>query len=692
VAGQGGGAWRLSGANGWGAELSAGRAVPVRVRMDGVVAGAALTLGPAHGGPLDPTAFPATAGGLTLPPNLSLAGGELLVAAAARRRVLRWEAARRRFVDWIRLPIAPGGTLALKRAGDLLVFALIGEGRVTAIHPRAGIVADAVTVPGGVHDLYARPGGEVLILATAGGQSTVWRWRPGHPDLTRATVHLPAGDDVRARLLADARGRVYVFESAWGRLLELGENGWLPVDALRERFAPPAVAVEPDAQRGWRMRVPPGFGAADAVIPWPAPAGWPAFGPEGEALELPPEVEVGRRPYSSSGTIEIGPLDAALPRTVWDRVELEIGGLAVGTALRVQTRTSEEPAEPLPDRSPWTDAQRIVGPDDGPAELAVLGMPGRWLWVRLRLEGGAGTPSVTAVTLVHPRRGVVDYLPAVYREEDQDTRFLERFVGALERTWEPLEAAVGDFHRELRAETASPPMLAYLASWLDEPLDPAWGTGARRAAVRSCARNLFRRGTPGAVRAALRLHLANRLGVDEATLDPAPFVWEHFRSRLPARADTPGSAPGALFGAEILRRLRLGASALGEGTLRDLGAPETDAVTLHAHRFSVVLPRALVPTAADEQALRAVLRREQPAGTEGDLVLVEPRMRVGAQATLGVDTVLGVYPRARLAVDGGDGAAARLDYDCLLADAEPGTHPDTPVVGGGGGVLPWRIS
>jgi phage tail-like protein len=692
-----GGEWRLSGANGWGAGLSAGRDEPVQVRADGVVAGrAALTLRPATGGPLDPTAFPVTAGGLAYPAAVSVRDDELLLAAAAGRRVMRWDGAARRFVPWIRLPVGGRGALVLQRAGDLLAVARAGSRRVTAIHPRAALVADDVNVPGAVHDLLARPSGDVLVLARAPGAATaeVWRWRPGHEGVQPAgSVHLPAGEDVRTRLLADAQGRVYVFESAWGRLLELGENGWLPVDQLRERFAPPRLAVEADAARGWRLRVPPDFGAEGAAaIPWPAPPAWPAFGPEGERLEIPVDAEVGRRPYPPNGTVEIGPLDATLPRTVWDRVELEIGALPAGTALSVETRTAEEPEEPLPDRAPWTEAQRIVGPHEGAADFAVQGTPARWLWLRLRMEGGGSTPSIHAATLAWPRGGVVDYLPAVYREEDEDTRFLERLVGALERTWAPLESAVDSFDRQMRPETAGAEMLGYLASWLDEPLDARWGTAARRAAVRAGARQLFRRGTPGAVRAAIRLHLANRWGVDEAALDPAPFVWEHFRSRLPARADVAGAAPGALFGAEVLRRLRLGASPLGEGTLRDLGSPQTDPVTLHAHRFSVVVPRALVPTPEDEQALRAVLWREQPAGAEGELVFIEPRMRLGAQSTLGVDTVLGVYPRARLAGEDGAGAAARLDYDCLLAEGEPGARPDTPVVGGGGAVLPWRIS
>ncbi|HEX2203712.1 MAG TPA: phage tail protein [Longimicrobium sp.] len=706
--------WRLSGANGWGAGLSAGRDVPVAADAEGVVPGrAALALRPAGGGPLDPAALPASVGGLTLPRNVALHGDELLLAGARRRRALRYDAGRKAFVSFVSLPgITAADAPVLDRAGDLLVFSTVHGARVLALHARARLVFDDVTLPNGhrLRDLIATPSGEVLLLsARPGAHAAVWAWRPGREGVVRRALLRPSsGESVEpARLLTDAKGRVHVFESAGSRLLALEEDGsaggeWMPVDEARERFAPLPVAVEPDPARGWRMRVPPDFGSPSAApVPWPAPPAWPAFGPGGERLELPPETQVGRRPYGTTGRIVIGPLDAGLPRATWDRVELEIGALPAGTAVRVSTRTSDSSTTPADDEAPWSAPHRVVGPspasskdekDTTESDVAVLSAPGQYLWLRLELDGGSATPAVRAATAVYPRRGIADYLPAVFREQDQDTRFLERFVGALEGTWGPLERAVGDFDRELRPETAGEAMLAYLASWLDQPLDPAWSAAARRRAVRHAAEHLFRRGTPSAVAAALRLHLASRWGIDPDRVD-GPFVWEHFRSRLPARAGAGDGAPAALFGSEVMRRLRLGASALGEGTLRDLGTPETDPVTVHAHRFSVYVPRALAPTPADVQALQAVLKREQPAGTVGEVVLVEPRLRLGAQATLGVDTVLGVYPVARLAAAGdADAPAARLDYDCMLAGAEPGAHPETPAVGAPDGALPWRIS
>ncbi|HEX8674300.1 MAG TPA: hypothetical protein VF710_20545, partial [Longimicrobium sp.] len=241
--------WRLSGANGWGAGLSAGRPVPVEAAAEGVLAGrVALTLRPAAGGPLDPATLPATAGGLTLPANVALAGGALLLASARRGRVLRWDAARQAFASWVGLPgIAPGDAPVLDAVGELLAVGAVGSARVAALHPGGGLVFDDAVLPGGhrLRDLIALPGGVVLVLSVrpGAGGAAVWAWRPGWEGMApRARIAPRPGLDA-TRLLADAGGRVHVLDAAGSRLLALRDDGsaageWIAADDARERFAP----------------------------------------------------------------------------------------------------------------------------------------------------------------------------------------------------------------------------------------------------------------------------------------------------------------------------------------------------------------------------------------------------------------------------------------------------------------------
>jgi phage tail-like protein len=703
--------WRLTGRNGWGAALSTGGA-GVRVVAKDVLLGAeAITLGHRPGGAASSSGNPASVGSLTLPASLHDANGELLLASGRRGRILRFDGATRSFRSWIGLGSfvergSDAPEIALTRSGELLVLGERGRSALLALHPGGPVVYDLVALDGRfVVDLETVGSGKVLILAQVpSGPAEIWSWRPGAAAPSLCATLPPAVTEPETkpkRLLTDRSRRIWVFDEAGERMLSLppdqGTTGWRPLAEVRERFAPIRVVIEPDPRHGWRLRVPPA--GTEPPFSWPAPPGWPAFSPEGRALSLPPEAPVGLPPFVAEGSWTVGPLDGAIPRFVWDRFEIELAKLPDGSAVEIQTRTSDDPAEPE-QFSTWSSRYRVTtlpapGSDPG-LDFAVLSPPGRYLWLRVRLTGGSGTPEVGALTAAGPRGGLVEFLPAVFRETDQDTRFLERFVGALERSWEPLEQSVGEFHRELRAETASSAsMLEFLASWFDEPVQPEWSMEARRHTVRHGGKYLFRRGTPEGMRAALRLFLANRWGLPPDALE-TPFLWEHFRSRLPLHAGSAGatgSGVGRLFGSEILHRLRLGASALGTGTLRNLGSPETDPVTLDAHRYTVFVPRALLPTADDLRGFHNVLVREQPVHAMGDVVLIEPRFRVGVQSTLGVDSVLGVYPAVRLgsACRPDDPDGARLEYDTLLAAETDGSGSLTRL-DRDGGTLPWRIT
>jgi phage tail-like protein len=702
--------WWIAGSNEWGGKLPLSETgALVGVAANGVRRGSStLTLDRRAGGPLDPLTNRASIGGLTLPLNMEATARDLFLASAARRRILRLDPATGDLKSWIGLePLAlrrTSRTLVLTHARDLLIVAEHKRSRLVALHAGARAVIDAVTLPARVLDLVGTNTGHVLILGQTSDGTRLWCWLPGSDapsEIALVPAALPAAEPTR--LLRDQAGRVYVFDAAKARVrtLPVERSEWQPIDDVIDRFAPLPVLIETHGGTSWRMRIPPAN--TTQPFPWPAPANWKAYDAEGRRLKLEPDAPTGAPPFVTTGTIQIGPLDGRLPRMGWDRIEIEIDSLGSSTALELRTRAADttDAAAALIE---WSEPHRLnqqatSAASDGNSrvDFAVLSSPARYLWLELKLVGGSDSPSIKSITAYYPRGGLVDYLPLVFRETDQDTRFLERFVTTLERSWDPLEQAVSDFDRELRPATASKPMLDYLAAWLDQPIELEWNVPARRHAVQHSAKYLLQRGTPAAVQAALRLYLANRWGLVPDSLGETPFLWEHFRSRVPlhANAGDDAQASGRLFGAEVLRRLRLGSSTLGTGTLRDVGSPETDHVTIDARRFSVFVPRTLVPTADDVRQLRNVLAHEQPADTSGELVFIEPRMRIGVQSTLGVDSILGVYPTARLAQSAEqaeDAPAARLDYDCLLSDPEPGPRPSTPALGRDASTIPIRLT
>lgn len=95
--------------------------------------------------------------------------------------------------------------------------------------------------------------------------------------------------------------------------------------------------------------------------------------------------------------------------------------------------------------------------------------------------------------------------------------------------------------------------------------------------------------------------------------------------------------------------LEVGHSIVGQGRPlagEEYGAPLSDD---YAHLFTAMVYAAQVPLVSQRQALRDLVETEKPAHTDFQLCLIEPRMRVGAQARVGIDSVVaGPGPAMRL--------------------------------------------
>jgi hypothetical protein len=122
----------------------------------------------------------------------------------------------------------------------------------------------------------------------------------------------------------------------------------------------------------------------------------------------------------------------------------------------------------------------------------------------------------------------------------------------------------------------------------------------------------------------------------------------------------------------------------GEARLISTGDPEHEIFQEFAHRFRVFVPSSWISTTKDEEMVHRALREEKPAHTSYDLCLIEPRFRVGLQSTVGIDTIVGAWPRARLAcTHNADVPPSRpprhcLGFDTVLA-AQPGAQPTLQV-------------
>jgi phage tail-like protein len=416
-----------------------------------------------------------------------------------------------------------------------------------------------------------------------------------------------------------------------------------------------------------------------------------------------------RRTYERAGIWISDWLDSDIYQCQWHLVELAIAALPPGARITVRTRTSNAPPaldetrlslESLAASRGWSESLAIdapAQPTDAELErakhqdLLVQSGPGQYLQLLVELASdGIATPRIARLRLRFPYSSLRELLPALYSAPEEQRRFLDRYLGVVQRTWDDIEHTVTAFERFLDADTVpeGAPM-RYLASWLGVKLEGTWTADQNRRLFGATRDALPHWGTPDALRKWIAAHLENLSGVPAADIHAlgVPGIVEGFVERrrlMLGREDTArlGSAE-PLWGPAVERRLQIGVyDREGDVELVSVGDPTLDVFQHSAHRFRVYVPSAWVRTAAQEALLRRAIDAQTPAHTSYELVLVAPRFRVGVQSTVALDTVVGAPLTSGLACSTDDEPASRPPHERLGFDLVLGAGRNDAALGG----------
>jgi phage tail-like protein len=387
--------------------------------------------------------------------------------------------------------------------------------------------------------------------------------------------------------------------------------------------------------------------------------------------------------FEKSGTYLSEPLDSLLYRCQWHRVVLG-GQVPSGTRVKVSTYTAEalltqDQLLDLPEDAWQTKQTAWAVERGGEWDCLVTGGQGRYLWLRLELKGkGTATPSVGSVRVEFPRVSLKRYLPAVFGEDPAGEDFTDRFLSIFDTTIRGVEKTIDEqarFFDPLSTPAEPGPgggadFLSWLASWIGITLDRQWPVEQRRQFVKHAASLYALRGT----REGLRRQLIFLLGMGpalrccpcdaprdtcrtappncappeehECAWQPPPLILEHYQLRrwLFVGAARLGSQ-AVVWGKRIVGRSQLDANAQTARTkLNTTQDPFRDPFHVYAHKFSVFVPACYRESEAKRRSLENLLNSESPGHAQHQLVYVEPRFRIGFQAMIGLDTVVGRYP------------------------------------------------
>ncbi|MGB3441555.1 MAG: phage tail protein [Actinophytocola sp.] len=353
--------------------------------------------------------------------------------------------------------------------------------------------------------------------------------------------------------------------------------------------------------------------------------------------------------YYREGEFVTDVIDSGISRCRWHRVRVT-AEVPDGTAVSVAVVVSEDDV--------FADSDWQTAPP-GVTDFLVDQPPGRFLTARVRLSGDtATTPVLHRIRLDFPRTTSADLLPAAFRQDPAADDFTERFLSLFDATLAEVDEVIERYPALLDPAGVPDRALPWLAGLLGLTFESGWDAATRRRLLAEAPELYRRRGTPWAVKRAVKIVFGVEPVLDELADERR---WAHVRATA-----TPSGAPGLgsvrLFGRSA-SRFRVGGSSLGAAPLRAFGDQDTDPFTEHAHRFRVLVPEGRV----DEGAVRRIVTRQAPAHTRASVRTGGAGFVVGTRSAVGVDTAFVPLPAPVV-------GAIRLNHDGVLRPGPRGAR------------------
>jgi len=385
--------------------------------------------------------------------------------------------------------------------------------------------------------------------------------------------------------------------------------------------------------------------------------------------------------FQTSGTYWSAALDSQFYRCQWHRIMLR-AQLPPKTAIQISTYASEvqqpfSQVQLLPDDAWQTNLTvTAIGKE---WDALIFSSPGRYLWLRLQLSGnGSATPVVQSIRLEYPRISLRRYLPAVFAQDPGGTDFADRFLSIFDTTLRSVERKIDNqaAYFDPLSAPATPvkpgqmDFLTWLASWVGVSLDRQMPVAQRRTVLKRAGKFLCIRAT----RIGLWRQLLLFLRMEPKTVccphdqpkstcnpqlrncapvvkkpcawQPPPLILENYQLRRWMFLGQGRLGDDAvLWGMRIVNRSQLSRNAqAGVTQLITTPDPFHDPFLAYSHKFTVFVPASFGASDQKRRALINLLEAEKPAHTQYQVEYVAPRLRIGFQSMIGLDSVVGRYP------------------------------------------------
>ncbi|HYX28640.1 MAG TPA: phage tail protein [Pyrinomonadaceae bacterium] len=443
------------------------------------------------------------------------------------------------------------------------------------------------------------------------------------------------------------------------------------------------------ARRIFRFQIP-GFEFMGAAIGYDGPVAALALDEKGSLWVHPGnslaplllQVEGGA---CSRGVLWTGQPVQVNRRVDWYRLSAITSGFDEASHLELFVYATDDPADapavdPASD-NPFSDARwRPLG-FAGNFEIDDLYVGGgefEYLFCGALLSSdGSSTPVLTQLRVEFDYPRYESYLPAVYRNNKNCDDFVARLLSLFESIFADVEQEIESLPKLFDPRVAPKKFLPWLAGVVGFELDGNLSESAQREIIAEIFRYYGRRGTRAGLRDSLRLFAQVDAIIDEPLLNAGWWTLpgassscsEHCHANSGQDGNYWNASENSILGTTtMLAGEQPQGAVVGTSAILDQSSLISDSkigsplFAETAYQFSVRIYQAQLRCAQTLSRIKAVIEQEKPAHTTYHLCVVAPRMRVGFQSRVGVDTVVGGQARS-LAL----GTDQHLGDDTLLA-------------------------
>ncbi len=239
-------------------------------------------------------------------------------------------------------------------------------------------------------------------------------------------------------------------------------------------------------------------------------------------LEIKNDILISEGKNGENGVYISGPFDSLEFETVWHRLRLDID-VPQGAIYKLRIYASDDPKVLVPSRnsrgldkidlneyifSDKIDIHRKVDLFDdigakcykNPKDVILYEFKGRYLWFCLEFISYEQKPiKVSSIKIEFPKVTFVDYLPEIYKAPENNSEFLERFLGIFQSIYVDLEDKIDNTPLKYDVDYTTKDFLSWIGDWLSLKNTSVWSEEQLRRLVKEAVKIYKMKGTKRAV-------------------------------------------------------------------------------------------------------------------------------------------------------------------------------------------------